>query len=144
MPSTSSTNEPISEQGVNPTTILPFFTSLSGVSVTDNLFKSYAQTFKKLSLKNQVFVKLELAKLFAEIELKDAEEKDQITYSPIYSVLSSNSETQGSNIIISEIDPQIVVDLSNTTRMTELQPNYNSTATQQQQTEQNNHIINYE
>lgn len=113
----------------------------------DNLFTSYAQTFKKLSLKNQVFVKLELAKLFAEIELKDAEEKVQLSYSPIYSVISSNSDTQHSNITISEMDPynNTAVDLSNidTTRSAQSQPNYNVIATQQPQTEQNNNIINY-
>lgn len=38
----------------------------------DNLFKSYAATFKKLSIKLQTMLKLDLAKLFARYEIKNA------------------------------------------------------------------------
>ncbi|CAG9564081.1 unnamed protein product [Danaus chrysippus] len=40
------------------------------LDVIDNLFLSYADTFKKFPAREQVYVKLELAKLFSDIELK--------------------------------------------------------------------------
>jgi len=41
----------------------------------DHLFLSYAGTFKKFSEKNQIKLKVELAKLFADMELKEIDER---------------------------------------------------------------------
>lgn len=47
----------------------------------DHLFLSYAHTFKKLPQRKQVMLKLELAKLFAEVELSQYDEDQQ--YDPL-------------------------------------------------------------
>ena len=51
----------------------------------DLLFLSYAQTFKTFSLRNQTRLKISLANLFAEAELRDADEQYSAVPSPSYS-----------------------------------------------------------
>lgn len=45
----------------------------------DHLFASYAKVFKSFSRKNQVMLKYELAKLFAEVEMKELNETSRTT-----------------------------------------------------------------
>lgn len=58
----------------------------------DNLFKSYAQIFKMFSLKNQILFKVELAKLFSEIELKELEERAQVDITNVTQTSSRASD----------------------------------------------------
>jgi hypothetical protein len=60
----------------------------------DLLFLSYAKTFKTFSLRNQTIMKISLANLFAEAELRDADERSASRNSAIPSSSESgNSDT---------------------------------------------------
>jgi hypothetical protein len=59
----------------------------------DLLFFSYAQTVKTFSLRNQTRLKISLSDLFAEAELRDADERYSAVPSPSY----SNSDSGRSN-----------------------------------------------
>jgi hypothetical protein len=57
----------------------------------DYLFLSYAGTFKKFSERNQIKVKLELAKLFSEIELKELDERGPSSSISLHTSMSNYS-----------------------------------------------------
>lgn len=58
------------------------------LDVTDNLFLSYADTFKKFPPREQAIVKLEMAKLFSNIELRLL---DDTSYNPLQTSISMAS-----------------------------------------------------
>uniref|UniRef100_A0A6P7FTJ0 Uncharacterized protein LOC114333941 n=1 Tax=Diabrotica virgifera virgifera TaxID=50390 RepID=A0A6P7FTJ0_DIAVI len=72
----------------------------------DLLFLSYAETFRKLSPRHQVHIKLELAKLFADAELECLEETVDIK--PSFTALSSPSHStiSSSNANSSQQQPE--------------------------------------
>jgi len=57
----------------------------------DHLFLSYAGTFKKFSERNQIKVKVELAKLFADIELKELDERGHSSSLSLHTPISNCS-----------------------------------------------------
>lgn len=62
----------------------------------DLLFLSYAQTFKTFSLRNQTRLKISMANLFAEAELRDADERYSAVPSPSYSKSDSGRSNDSS------------------------------------------------
>lgn len=64
----------------------------SKFDAVDHLFQSYADTFKQFSERNKIMIKVELAKLFADTELKEIEERFLSRNSTTYSVISSDYE----------------------------------------------------
>jgi hypothetical protein len=64
--------------------------------VVDHLFLSYAQTFKTFSLRNQTTLKISLANLFAEAELREADERYSALPSPSYSTSDSGRSNDSS------------------------------------------------
>lgn len=64
----------------------------------DHLFLSYAETFKKFSERNQVELKLQLAKLFADAELIEIEERSQSSTQVVYQPNSVNSDNSDNSI----------------------------------------------
>ncbi|KAL4113374.1 hypothetical protein QTP88_017006 [Uroleucon formosanum] len=57
----------------------------------DHLFLSYAGTFKKFSERNQIQIKLELAKLFGDMELKELDERGPSSSLSMHSSISNYS-----------------------------------------------------
>ncbi|XP_008183728.1 transcription factor Adf-1 [Acyrthosiphon pisum] len=57
----------------------------------DHLFLSYAGTFKKFSERNQIKVKVELAKLFADMELKELDERGPSSSLSLHTPMSNYS-----------------------------------------------------
>lgn len=57
----------------------------------DHLFLSYAGTFKKFSERNQIKVKLELAKLFSDMELKELDERGPSSSLSLHTPMSNYS-----------------------------------------------------
>lgn len=57
----------------------------------DYLFLSYAGTFKKFSEKNQIKLKVELAKLFADMELKEIDERGTSSSLSLHTSMSNYS-----------------------------------------------------
>ncbi|XP_026326070.1 uncharacterized protein LOC113234795 [Hyposmocoma kahamanoa] len=64
--------------------VLNYLNNKQKYDAVDYLFISYAETFKKLQPRTQAEVKLKLAHIFAEAELKELEE-NQISVTPIQS-----------------------------------------------------------
>ncbi|XP_063385486.1 transcription factor Adf-1-like [Cydia fagiglandana] len=102
----------------------------------DHLFMSYAKTFKKLSLRKQGKIKVELAKMFAEAELDDLENNATtnpdlniepsspvIILSPAYSIISDDSGDLSQSLLFNNSQEEVptptadddtqVLDLSN-------------------------------
>jgi len=82
----------------------------------DHLFLSYAGTFKKFSERNQIKVKVELAKLFADMELKELDELSPSSSLSLHNPMSnysndsdfSKSKSSGKDVMLLSENGSIV------------------------------------